>query len=111
MVAELLRDPAGASRDTVTIEGHGDGLPDLADARLIAALQGRGEQGVGPKGSDAAAPRSRCADQPGASNSAGRQHDESPVMKAAHPHDPTVGIFPATENRDRDTRARTALLS
>jgi hypothetical protein len=43
VVAELLRDPSGAARRAVRVKGHGDGLPDLAGARFIAALQRRRE--------------------------------------------------------------------
>jgi hypothetical protein len=39
MVTEFLCHPPGASRNAVRIEGQGDGLPDLAGARLIASLQ------------------------------------------------------------------------
>ena len=38
------------------------------------------------------------ADQAGSSISAGPQDDESRVREGTHPHDPTVGIFPAVEN-------------
>jgi hypothetical protein len=38
MVTEFLCYPPGASRHAVRIEGHGDGLPDLARARFIAPL-------------------------------------------------------------------------
>jgi hypothetical protein len=39
MVTEFLCHPPGASRHAVRIEGQGDGLLDLAGARLIASLQ------------------------------------------------------------------------
>ena len=54
VVAEFLRDPSGASRGAVPVEGRGDGPPDLAGAQHIAALQRRREQRVGLKGPDAA---------------------------------------------------------
>ena len=54
MVAEFLRDPAGTARITVRVAGRGDGPPDLADARVVAALESRREQGVGLEGMDTA---------------------------------------------------------
>jgi hypothetical protein len=43
VVAQLLRYPSGAARITVSIEGPGDGLPDLADPEFLATLQRRHE--------------------------------------------------------------------
>lgn len=54
VVAELLSDPSGTSRTAPFIEGCGDGLPDLADGQLIAALQRRREQRVDLEGAGAA---------------------------------------------------------
>jgi hypothetical protein len=39
MIAELLRHPSGTSRTAEHADGHGDGLPDLAHAGFITALQ------------------------------------------------------------------------
>jgi len=40
VVAELLRDPSGAARDTVPIEGSGDGAPDVAGAQFVRIAPG-----------------------------------------------------------------------
>jgi hypothetical protein len=47
MVAELLCDPPGAAGAAVGIQSHGHGTPEVADARFVAGLQRRREQGVG----------------------------------------------------------------
>src|SRR5690242_4123989 len=53
MVAELLSHELGAPARTESAHGPGDGLPDLSGTGLVAALQHRHEQGVGPDSADA----------------------------------------------------------
>src|SRR5690348_15451682 len=53
MVAELLSHELGAPARTESAHGPGDGLPDLSATGLVAALQHRHEQGVGPDSADA----------------------------------------------------------
>jgi hypothetical protein len=53
MIAELLRYPFGTARAAERPDGRGNGLPDLARAGLIGALQPRYESGVSPDSTQA----------------------------------------------------------
>src|ERR1700756_1096991 len=53
MIAELLRYPFGAACAAERPDGRDDGLPDLADAGFIRALQPRHKQSVGSERADA----------------------------------------------------------
>jgi hypothetical protein len=53
MVAELLRNPLGATQAAERRDGRVDGLPDLTRGGRIGALQRRHEESVGPEGGDA----------------------------------------------------------
>src|SRR5215472_8422486 len=48
MIAEFLRHPSSTARAAERPHGFAGGLPDLTRAELIAALQPRHEDGVGP---------------------------------------------------------------
>src|SRR5215472_3880702 len=53
VITKLLCYPFGAAPAPERTDGGGDGLPDLAGAEFIGALQRRHEQSVGPDGADA----------------------------------------------------------
>jgi hypothetical protein len=53
MVAKFLRHAFGAATRAESAHGRSDGLPDLARAGLLTALQRRYEQGIGPDGTAA----------------------------------------------------------
>jgi hypothetical protein len=53
MVAEFLSHALGATARAEYAHRRGDGLLDLSGAGLVAALEHRHEQGVGPDGPDA----------------------------------------------------------
>jgi hypothetical protein len=52
MIAELLRYPSGTATLAECLDSRGHGTPDFPGAGMVAALQGRHEQGIGPDGAD-----------------------------------------------------------
>jgi hypothetical protein len=52
MIAELLRYPSGTATLAECPDSRGNGLPDFLSTGMVAALQCRHEQGIGPDGAD-----------------------------------------------------------
>jgi hypothetical protein len=48
MIAELLRYPSGTATLAECLDSRGNGLPDFLGTGMVAALQRRHEQGIGP---------------------------------------------------------------
>jgi hypothetical protein len=82
MIAEFLRHPSGTARAAERPHGFAGGLPDLTRAELIAALQPRDEDGVGPDSTHAEV-----------------SHNRSPLSSAAGAG--TVGDHPVLPPNDQ----------